>query len=400
MRVSSAIAVLSLMCLLLPAAEAQPGGRGSLRASGEMRPGGISRDGGGSRFGGGGMRPGGGPGGGFGGGPGGGFGGAPSGGFRGAPGGFGGGPPSSGGMASRMDRNQNGRIDQDEIDSIPDPFKQMMESRGIKLQAGLSVDEFSNNMRAQFERSRQEQGDFNPDRSGSGSTGNRAEYKPATPFRAREKERMTVDLPPKYAELDTDYDGQVGMYEWIVARRDDLALFDEIDADLDSYLTPKELKFFDQVSANPDKTVVSFAERYKRPRVVIVGGPSATANGGKGGSGKSNLSDEEKKKHVEYADRAFPMMDSDKDGNVSVAEFEKSRRIKPMFEKAGIEIQAMSQEQFRQNYLQAIEHFAAEKANGGGDQRQGGEDRRSSGGRGGFGGDSGGGRGGFGGRGR
>ena len=34
---------------------------------------------------------------------------------------------------------------------------------------------------------------------------------------------MTVDLPPKYSELDIDYDGQIGLYEWITARRESLA---------------------------------------------------------------------------------------------------------------------------------------------------------------------------------
>lgn len=325
-------------------------------------------------------------------------------------GGFGGGAP--GGGRSMMDANGNGRIDQEELDRMPPQFKQMMESRGIKLQAGVSVDDFRNNMREQFTRMREEGGSPfgqrpSTQQPGSSSAGNRAAYAPSQPFRARDKERMTIDLPPKWSELDTDFDGQVGMYEWMTARRDELDLFDEIDSDFDGLLTPRELKEFDDVASGGDQMLAKLTAMYERPRLTIVGANGSTTMGAKGGGLAANMSPEEKEKHEGTAKRYFPMMDKDKDGKISMDEWGQSQRLRPMFEKAGIKVEAMSAEKFTQSYTQAIAFYTAQKQNGGaqaggapaGGGRGGftrGGGGAPSGGRGGFGGGDTGGRGGFG----
>lgn len=261
----------------------------------------------------------------------------------------------------------------------------MMESRGIQLRAGVSTDEFRESMRRQFEQMRQEGGSpFGRPPAAGGApdqAANRSQYAPSVSFRPREKERMTIDLPPKYSELDSDFDGQVGLYEWITARRETLELFDQIDIDSDGLLTPAELKDYDEQTADSGKEILAFAEKYKRQRLMIVGGSAATAgaNGGSKDGGKSKLSKEDIQRHQESATRFFPFMDRDKDGKISMEEFENSRRLKPMFESAGIKIEPMSQEQFTKNYIKAME---AAGSNGGGDRSRGGD----RGGRGGFGG--------------
>lgn len=368
------------LCLIAPAA-AQPGLR---RNTGES--GGSPRTRGG--FGGPGQT--GGTRGGFGG-PGqtggtrGGFGGP--GGFRGAPGG--GGAPAGGGFGSRLDTNGDGRIDQNEISRIPDGMKQFMESRGMTLRPG-TVEEFSNNMRQQFERSRQESGGSRSDASGSnGSGANRTAYTPAAPFRAREKQRMTIDLPAKYSELDTDFDGQIGLYEWIVSRRDELELFDDIDADADSFLTPRELADFDAVAASGDRLLAVFAEKYKRARLTIVGA-SGVSVAGADGKPVRKLTDEEKQRYKESATRMFSYVDRDRDGKISVEEITGNPRIAPMFDRAGIKPSNMSQDAFVASYMKAVEKSGGDR--GGRDRggfAGGGGDRSGSGGgrdRGGFGG--------------
>jgi hypothetical protein len=45
-------------------------------------------------------------------------------------------------------------------------------------------------------------------------------------------------LPEKYRALDTNGDGQLGLYEW---PRDDLDKFSELDGDQDGFLVPAEL---------------------------------------------------------------------------------------------------------------------------------------------------------------
>lgn len=340
---------------------AEGGGRGGRPGGAEGgrggRPGGAEGGRGGGERGG----PGGGGRGGFGGGGDtggrGGFGGQTGGrggfggGDTGGRGGFGGGPP--GGGMSRLDSNGDGRIDQAEIDRIPDGFKQAMESRGVKLRPG-SIEDVTNNMRSQFERSRSGEGGQGGDRGAEGgSQANRSAYSPAAPFRAREKERVTVDLPPKYGELDLDFDGQIGLYEWITAKRESLNEFDEIDVNVDGLLTPKELKFYDEITAAGEAKVVS----YKRERVMIIDGRGEYTGrrSGQSSSQTSKMSPEDQKKTLESGKKYFSAMDKNKNGKVDKDEWESSKRIRPWFEKSGIKLESMGEEDFSKNFLKAVE---------------------------------------------
>lgn len=282
-----------------------------------------------------------------------------------------GGTPSGGGPGGWLDSNRDGRIDADEMRRMPEGLRNAMEARGVRIRPGLSVEEFGQSMRSQFERAREEEerryreSEQSGDQRPPESVTNRAKYQPSTPFRPREKERMTIDLPSEYRDLDTDFDGQVGLYEWLVARRDDLLLFDEIDGDLDGLLTPKELQFYNSVTKSGEPQVVSFAEKYKRPRVVIVGGSGVrTIRRG----GKSFLSDEDREKQTNFASKmAFPYVDVNKDGKISMEELqrdEKTKRIIPLFEKAGIRVEPMTREQFTERWIEAQEFYAEQKANG------------------------------------
>ncbi|MEQ9411374.1 MAG: hypothetical protein RIK87_26910 [Fuerstiella sp.] len=385
MKFYSFVAAVALMIAWQPCADAQPG-RGFGDRGGE--------EGGRGGFGG---RPGG-----FGG-PG---GGGDRGGFGGRPGAFGGPPGGGGGPTSFLDRDGNGRLDQNEIDQMPSRFRDFMQSRGVPLRPGVSTEEIQNSMRRVGEEMRASGQGFGAPRPGTPSNGgsadptaNRSAYTPAEPFRPRTKERLTVDLPPRYSELDTDYDGQVALYEWLVVRREELELFDQIDSDLDGLLTPRELKEYDELAASTEPQVAAFADKYKRTRLVIVGANGVTG-GGVGEGGKTKLTKEQVEQHVANAKRFFPFLDRDRDGKISVEEMSNSRRIRPMFEQAGIKIEAMSEDQFAKNYTKAMEATGGtaggDRGGDRGDNRGGdrGGDRGSSrgGDRGGFGG----GRGGFG----
>ncbi|MEZ6129791.1 MAG: hypothetical protein R3C59_13995 [Planctomycetaceae bacterium] len=358
----------------VPELQAQRGERGDSGGRGGFGGGGDRGGFGGGGFGGG--TPGGGFSGrgGFGGGPpGGGFsgrggfgGGPPGGGFTGR-GGFGGGPP--GGGPPTMDANGNGRIDQDEINRMPEGFRQMLESRGMKLVPGQTVDEFRNNMREQFTRMREEGvSPFGPPGSNqAGSNGNRSPYAPPAPFRPRTREPLTKPLPEKYTELDTDTDGQVALYEWLQLRRDELDQFDLMDANKDGFLTPNELHEFDEATARSEPVVVS----YKRERVTIVGGSASASGSSASGSlsRKDSKSDRksEKNEHEERAKTYFSYMDRNKNGMIDLDEWEASRRLRPTFEQAGVKIEPMSVDQFSKVYAKIM----ARQAEGGDSNRRG-----------------------------
>ncbi|MBL8819446.1 MAG: EF-hand domain-containing protein [Planctomyces sp.] len=328
-----------------------PGGSGG-GGFGGGGPGGF----GGGGFGGGG--PGGFGGGGFGGGGPGGFGGGGFGGGGFGGGGFGGGGFGGGGgedrssrFGSMLDRNQNGKIDQEEIDQMPPFFRDMMQSRGVQLKAGMSVDDFRSTMRNGMAGGGDPRGD---NRNWDGRDGSREpELKP---YRQKELEKFTVDLPPKWSEVDLDLDGQLAFHEWLENRRSNLEQFDLIDIDGDGFLTPVELLEFDAATATADDPLMASVQK---DRLVIVG-PQLSNQGrdrdrdgesGRGGDRFGGMGGRDSGNSEQDAQRFFGMMDKNQSGRIEEDEWNQSSRLRPMFEQAGVKIVEMGQEEFVRNYV-------------------------------------------------
>lgn len=283
-----------------------------------------------------------------------------------------------------MDRDGNGRIDQSEIDALPPQAREFMQSRGIELRAGMSTDEMRDRMRESFSRGGDDRGRGEDDRrrdddrrgeDRSEGTTNRSAYQPPQPFRPRERERVTIDLPPAWSELDTDYDGQIGYYEWILARREELDLFNEMDMDFDGMLTPGELKLHEElVKGSSESILTKMLYKPSEKRLVIVGGSSATGGGSaqvaSGREKYEKMSKEEQQGYQKFAGWA----DSDKDGRITAEEIEKNPRIRPMFEATGTPIRDMSTEEFAHVAVAAKEAFEARRREGG-DRDRGDRDR-------------------------
>lgn len=340
------------------------GDRGSRGFGGDSN-GGFSR--GGGDFSGG---PPGGFGGGFGGGPPGGFGGGPPGGFGGGPpggfggfggGGFGGGPP--GGGRSMMDTNGNGVIDQDEIDRMPSFVRDMMQSRGVVLKAGMTVDE----MRSGFSRGPSSSGSPNNPNSGGNNSGNNGVNATPVlkPYKMKPKPAIIQELPPAYSEVDVDFDGQLGLDEWMLARRTELDQFDEMDTDRDGFLIPEELKAAEVAANGSNAAMAVRAEKLTivsataRSQANSPSNPDSASNDNRSGrwSGGGNSGDV-----AEQARGYFSRYDQNRDGFIDTDEFQQSRRIRGMFEQAGIAPAKMSLEQFIQNFQKAT---AATQSSGG-----------------------------------
>lgn len=262
-----------------------------------------------------------------------------------------------------MDTNGNGMIDQDEIDRMPSFVRDMMQSRGVVLKAGMTVDE----MRSGFSRS--------PDSSSSGSpndpnksnnnSGNSSGTSTAVlkPYKMKPKPSIIQTLPPAYSEVDVDFDGQLGLDEWMLARRTELNQFDEMDTDHDGFLIPEELKAA-EVAANGSNAAMAV----RTAKLTIV---SATSKAQASFQSTTNPNDSRSSRWsgggssgdvVEQAKQYFPRLDQNQDGFIDADEFQQSRRVRGMFEQAGIPPAKMSLEQFTQNLQKAT---AATQSSGG-----------------------------------
>lgn len=292
----------------------------------------------------------------FGGGSSSGFGG---GGFGGSPDGFGGGPPSGG--RSRMDTNGNGVIDQEEIDRMPSFVRDMMQSRGVVLKAGMTVDD----MRSGFSRGTGDGGTSNDPNKGNNNSGNTSANATVVlkPYKMKPKPSIIQTLPPAYSELDVDFDGQLGLDEWMLARRTELDQFDEMDTDHDGFLIPEELKAA-EVAAKGSNAAMAV----RTAKLTIV---SATPKSQASSESNANPNDSRSSRWsgggssgdvTEQAKQYFPRLDHNQDGFIDTDEFQQSRRVRGMFEQAGIPPAKMSLEQFTQNLEKAT---AATQSSGG-----------------------------------
>ena len=191
-----------------------------------------------------------------------------------------GGDPSQ--MADRffgmMDRNRDGRLDEEETRRIPAPMRDAMQKMGADFRRGISRDRFGEMLPRAMEemrrgrdsgdgrggppvggdRGRSSYGDRGSsygdrgdgrgpsdygrgdDRSrdsryGSSSRDSRGRSSRSAP---KPPPRVTVDLPEAWKAADLDKDGQIGLYEW---DRKKYKEFFALDTNRDSLLTPREI---------------------------------------------------------------------------------------------------------------------------------------------------------------
>src|SRR5262249_15447941 len=69
-------------------------------------------------------------------------------------------------------------------------------------------------------------------------------------------------LPDWFAKLDTDKDGQIGLYEWLAAKKP-IDEFKDMDRNGDGFLTPEEVLFY--LYGDTDPAVIAAAPQDKGP---------------------------------------------------------------------------------------------------------------------------------------
>jgi hypothetical protein len=257
-----------------------------------------------------------------------------------------------------LDRNQDGRIDGDEIQRMPGPIRDGMKNAGIDLSRGISQDEFTRQMPRMMEemrRRREEGGGFGgrppggegggdgrgpsdnrrPDdrRRDSGSRG----QPPAKPTRWKPKprERVTFDLDETWRASDFNGDGQIGLYEWDRAK---LSEFLRLDTNHDGLLTPREISFATDASPAPTSAAVATPVRgptgiASRPIQAKTTSSSASAVGPAAGAKISPVEFDRESAEGRWAKFVFKTLDKNKDGSLAQDEWNASKSTRMNFKK-------------------------------------------------------------------
>ncbi len=312
-------------------------------------------------------------------------------GFRGGgPSGGGGGFPTPEESFKRMDRNQNGQIDPDEVPSF---LRDIYSKAGMDVSRPISQQEFmqgSQKVREQFEQARASgsfsfrrpeggggpPGSGGPPTSGGPPSGglpgfqiriesdrgdSRRAEEPARDERrddrdrnrderrdssssgksskktTKAKPRITHELPAEYREKDKNGDGQIGLYEW---DRKAFALFNTLDRNGDGLLTPDELIAAAKKKSSSDKS--SSVPVTTTPNVELLGDTKSPSNTSESNQPAAPLvikpASSSAATESSAGAKSFVGLDSNRDGKLSEEEWRRSRRTREKFENAKIEL--------------------------------------------------------------
>ncbi len=301
-----------------------------------------------------------------------------------------------------LDRNNNGRIDREEIERSP--FRSRFDQMEINYRRGFSKKEFErtfSTMRAAREREYREaqyrqrssyeeqrgrsyvvQTWVDPNsrgrgerpryefrgpnsRSSNGTTTSRSVRKP------REKIRVTMALQEPFQEGDHDQDGQIGFYEWRLWRgRASAGEFALLDKNHDGFVTPQEIAWAGEVanevltakseakpaaseetsaqqsqatspaesSSPPSETTAKPSESAGSTSSATQVAPAAVQRTPPDAQKLASIEIDEENSDVRRFRNYFSILDRDRDGSLSPQEWDRSRKIRKRLEEAGIDL--------------------------------------------------------------
>ena len=268
-------------------------------------------------------------------------------------------------MIAGLDKDGNGVISNSEIEQLPGPIRDRLKESGMDFNKGVRIEEMQQNIQRRMEERRQggEGEDRGRDRERGFERSDRPEYTPpqepgqgdgrgerrdsgtpvGTPTPAsssnssskKPRTRISALLPDAYKALDTDFDGQIALYEWRKGKRGTISQFTSHDINGDGFLIAKELP---QATATVAASTPAAAPTVAVAAVAAPAAPVAPVAVSVDAAAK--------------ALRAFELLDTDKSGTVLGPEWDKSTRLKPQFEKAGVNLALpLDKDQFTQAYV-------------------------------------------------
>ena len=286
---------------------------------------------------------------------------------RGGRGGF---DPSQ--MVSRLDQNQDGVITANEIENVPEFVRQRFQDSGLDFNRGVRVEEMQQSVQQRMEDMRRQRdaersdrpenaerpdrpdwsppqsmgrGDYSGQATAPDSRGSSPPSTPGPAGSSRPRTRISPFLPSSFLSYDMDQDGQIALSEWRKGKRGPISQFMQYDLDGDGFLTAKELGKANAAAAAPTGMPPANVPAIASPATAAT---NATTPAAPAPSVPVTVSAEDALK----ATRAFDLLDKDKSGTVVGAEWSESRRLKPLFEKAGYDLaKPMNKDEFIQGYV-------------------------------------------------
>lgn len=219
-----------------------------------------------------------------------------------------------------LDSNNDGRIDGDELRRADDRMKGRLREAGIdpEKEQEVSRDRFIKSMQARKDdRDRGREGDGRGRESSN---------------RPQPKAKVVLRLSGTYAAFDKNGDNQIGLYEWDRARR---AEFLTLDRNQDGFLTAREL---DDPPKSAATAVATGAVAATTPPAAAATASAVVKQSAVAAPpAKATVSDAPaESSETRRAKYFFSLTDKDKNGEISVEEWNASRGVRVMFEKASI----------------------------------------------------------------
>ena len=280
-----------------------------------------------------------------------------------------------------LDRDKDGRLSGDEVRRMPSSVREAFAKADFSLDRGISKDDFVREMprimeqmrkRREEERERDRGRDDGrkeePRREESRRDDDRRSSRGYS-YSPRKRPKITMDIPSKFEDGDSDEYGQIGLYEWRQWKPEEKYHFPVYDINQDGFLTPREL-------ANPPsrEEIDNYLASIGVPQQPAGQRPSGPPSGSRPAPSKGSPAivekvpdqnqlskppqpapkQEPKDNTSKTAQLFFNQMDADKSGSLTPDEWARSRRLKPKFEEVGIDLsKPMNLEQFTEAYRRA-----------------------------------------------